>query len=147
MSIHQMSLYLFIEYMISNHCATNYGYFSGMPWTGQDLGHSNSFPQFCFWMRVPEKNTNLWPQRTRQTNKSILCACVCMCYMNIYVYVCIDMYTDVYTVEPVPAISFGSTTTTIFSAGLLFMHVWRAAEALLTSLGTQPRNFFFTFFY
>lgn len=70
-----------------------------------------------------------------------------MCYMNIYVYVCIDMYTDVYTVEPVPAISFGSTTTTIFSAGLLFMHVWRAAEALLTSLGTQPRNFFFTFFY
>lgn len=52
------------------------------------------------------------------------------------------MYTDVYTVEPVPAISFGSTTTTIFSAGLLFMHVWRAAEALLTSLGTQPRNFF-----
>lgn len=65
-----------------------------------------------------------------------------MCYMNIYVYACID----VYTVEPVPAISFGSTTTTIFSAGLLFMHVWRAAEALLTSLGTQPRNFF-TFFY
>lgn len=79
-------------------------------------------------------------------NKQIYFVCLCLHVLHEYICIClcryICMYTDVYTVEPVPAISFGSTTTTIFSAGLLFMHVWRAAEALLTSLGRQPRNFF-----